>query len=100
MFKAVRGEDAQEVSDKVCDFYGNDFDRDCLALHLKFLSVNFPLPSSGLCLRDIKTYILVLSLPANERNLVSEAVTILKLLLPWYYAYLQQMRSANAPSVQ
>ena len=46
MFKAVRGEDAQEVSDKVCDFYGSDFDRDRLALHLKvartsyFLTVN------------------------------------------------------------
>ena len=98
VFKAVRGEDVQEVLDKVCDFYGNDFHRDRLALHLKILSVNFPLPSSGLCLRDIKTYIL--SLPANECNLVSEAVmiTILKLLLPW--SFLQQMRSANAPSVQ
>ena len=33
MFKAVRGEDVQEVLDKVCDFYGNDFHRDRLALH-------------------------------------------------------------------
>ena len=48
MFKAVRGEDVQEVLDKVCDFYGNDFDRDRLVLHLKLkiLIVNFPLPSS------------------------------------------------------
>ena len=62
----------------MCDFYGNDFDRDRLALHLQILSVDFSLPSSGLRLRDIKTY--VLSLPANEHNLVSEAVTLLKLL--------------------
>ena len=58
MFKAVdlRGEDVQGVFDEVCYFYGNDFDRDRLALHLKIQSVNFPLPSSGLCLRDMKTY--------------------------------------------
>ena len=65
MFKAVRGEDVQKVLDKVCDFYGNDFDRDRLALHLKILSVNFPRHPGYVYVISTRTYLVCPQTSAN-----------------------------------
>ena len=81
LLKAIRGEDTKAVLDTVCQFYGEDFDHDRLVLHLEIIRVNLPtdVSSSALCLDDIKKY--VLSMSVNERGLIYEVVTLLKLLL-------------------
>jgi len=40
--QAVRGEDTKETLALVCDFYGEDFDRSQLQLHLDTLKATFP----------------------------------------------------------
>ena len=81
MLKSVRGEETAEILDQVISFYRDDFDPDQLALHLQILRCNFPpdMLTPSLCLGDIKKYFL--SLPVNEHALMSEAVTLFKLLL-------------------
>ena len=81
LLKTVRGEDTQETYTFVCKFYKSDFDHHQLQLHLHTLHATFPdaLKSPTLCIQDVKQYIL--SLSPNERMLIGEVITLLKLIL-------------------
>ena len=75
------GENTQEYLDLVADFYRDDFDTSQLRLHLDILQATFPaqLKSPSLSFHDVKKYIQ--SLSEAERSLISEVVTLLKLIL-------------------
>ena len=77
----IRGESTQECFGFVADFYRDDFDSSQLQLHLDILRTTFPgqLKSPALSFRDVRKY--VQSLSEAERSLISEAVTLLKLIL-------------------
>ena len=77
----IRGESTWESFDFVTKFYRDDFDNTQLQLHLDILQTTFPsqLKSPSLSLHDVRKYIQ--SLPEAERALISEAVTLLKLIL-------------------
>jgi len=81
LMQAVRGEDTKETLALVCDFYGEDFDRSQLQLHLDTLKATFPedLKSPTLSVHDVKKYIQ--SMSVAERSLISEVVTLLQLIL-------------------
>lgn len=81
LLRTVRGESAQEEYEFVCQFYKGDFDKQQLQLHLETLQAIFPddLKSATLSIKDLKQF--VLSLSENERVLISEVVTLLKLIL-------------------
>lgn len=78
LLNTVHGESTQEAYKFVCKFYRSDFDDQMLKLHLY---ATFPedLKSPTLCLNDLKQSIL--SLSENERALIGEVITLLKLLL-------------------
>ena len=79
--QAVRGEDTKETLALVCDFYGEDFNRSQLQLHLDTLKTTFPedLKSPTLSVHDVKKNIQ--SMSVAERSLISEVVTLLQLIL-------------------
>ena len=81
LLNTIRGESTQEMYDFVCKFYNSDFDCQRLQLHLETLQATFPegLKSATLCINDLKCFIL--SLSENERAVVGEVVTLLKLIL-------------------
>ena len=79
--QAVRGEDTNKTLSFVCDFYGEDFDRSQLQLHLDTLKTTFPenLKSPTLSVHNVKKYIQ--SMLMAKRSLISEVVTLLQLIL-------------------
>ena len=78
--RTVRGEDIDEELRLVCDLYGEDFHRSQLHLHLNTLKAIFPQHlKSSLFLHDVKTFIQ--NMTVAERSLISEIVTLLKLIL-------------------
>ena len=81
LLHTIRGESTQEMYDFVCKFYNSDFDCQRLQLHFETLQATFPesLKSVTLCINDVKCFIL--SLSENERAVVGEVVTPLKLIL-------------------
>ena len=83
MIKAVKRENYDDCFSFVCSFYGDDINPDQLRLHLDILSTNFSLipdeVSSSITIFDVKDYIF--SLSPQERDLMSEVIIILKLVL-------------------
>ena len=83
LIKAVKRENYDDCFSFVCSFYGDDINPDQLRLHLDILSTNFSLipdeVSSSITIFDVKDYIF--SLSPQERDLMSEVITILKLVL-------------------
>ena len=81
LLKTVRGEATLETYNFVCKFYKSYFDHHQFQLHLHTLHATFPdaLKSPTLCIQHVKQYIL--SLFPNERMLISEVVTLLKLII-------------------
>ena len=81
LLNTIRGESTQEMYDFVCKFYNSDFDCQRLQVHLEMLQATFPegLKSVTLCTNDLKCFIL--SLSENERAVIEEVVTLLKLIL-------------------
>ena len=78
LMRTIRRESTQECFDFVVKFYHNDFQ---LRLHLEILQATFPaeLISPTLSFHDVSKYIQ--SLSDAERSLMSEVVTLLKLVL-------------------
>ena len=81
LMRTIRRESTQECFDFVVKFYHNDFDSSQLRLHLEILQATFPaeLISPTLSFHDVSKYIQ--SLSDAERSLMSEVVTLLKLVL-------------------
>ena len=81
VLNTVVGKSTQEAYEFVCQFYKDDFDKQQLQLHLETLQATFPkdMKSATLCVHDLKRFIL--SLSENERTLIGEVVTLLKLIL-------------------
>ena len=80
LLKAVRKESYEDCFKIITSFYTDDLDPSQLRLHLETLSANFNTGTgSSVTIFDIKDY--VLSLSVYERPLISEVVTILKLIL-------------------
>ena len=78
---AQEGENTQKYLDFVTDFYHDDFETSQLQLHLDILQATFPaqLKLPSLSFHDVRKYIQ--SLSEAERSLISEVVTLLKLIL-------------------
>ena len=81
LLKTILGDETKAAYNSVCKFYKNDFDHQQLQLHLHTLCATFPdtLKSPSLSVNDVKGYICSLSL--NERLLMNEVLTLLKLIL-------------------
>lgn len=79
--RTICGESTQESFDFVTNFYCDDFNSSQLQLHLDILRATFPaqLKSPALSIHDVRKYIQ--SLSEAERSLISEVVTLLKLVL-------------------
>ena len=80
LLKALRGEDWEDLLAAVTNFYGEDLHVDQLRLHINILCTTFPAKDrSSVTITNIKDYILQLS--EYERQLVSEVVTVVELIL-------------------
>ena len=81
LMHTIRGESTQEYFNFVTEFYRDDFDSIQLQLHLDILQTTFPsqLKSPSLSFHDVRKYIQ--SLSEAECALISEVVTLLKLIL-------------------
>ena len=78
--KAVKGDDYKECLNHVTSLYHDDLDAQQLQLHLEILQANFGLvDKTSVTVCDIRDYIL--SLSPYERDLMSEVVTVLKLIM-------------------
>ena len=78
--KSIKQEDCGECLSAVAAFYTEDFDPAKLKLHLDVLSSNFPADSrNSVTVIVVREYILTLSV--EERQLISEVVTLLQLIL-------------------
>ena len=79
LLNTIHGESTQAMYNYVCKFYNSDFDCQRLQLHLEILQITFTegLKSATLCINDLKYFILGLS--ENERAVIGEVVTLLKL---------------------
>ena len=74
--------DIKQEMTLVCNFYGDDLDRNQLQLHLQILKTIFHnqfTDTSSVTFQDIRIFIQGMSI--GERLLISEVVTILKLIL-------------------
>ena len=81
LMHTVRGKDTKDILSSVCDFYGKDFDRSTLQLHLDTLQATIPddLKSKTSSIHDVRKFIAGMSVA--ERSLIGEVVTLLKLIL-------------------
>lgn len=79
LVKAVRGEQWEDCFLVVTPFYSDDLDASQLKFHLETPSATYPNDRSKATVSVIKDYIL--GLPSNERQLISEVVKVLQLIL-------------------
>ena len=80
MLKAVKGDDYRECLSHVTSLYHDDLGSQQLQLHLQISQANFGLvDKTSVTVCDIRDYIL--SLSPYERDLRSEVVTVLKLIM-------------------
>ena len=81
LLNTIRGGSTQEMYDFVCKLNNSDFDCQRLQLHLETLQATFPegRKPATLCINDLKCFIL--SLSENERAVIGEVVTLLRLIL-------------------
>ena len=80
LLKAVKGDDYRECLNHVTSLYHDDLDAQQLQLHLVIFQANFRLvDKTSVTVYDIRDYIL--SLSPYERDLVSEVVISLKLIM-------------------
>ena len=80
LLKAFKGDDYRECLNHVTSLYHDDLDAQQLQLQLEILQANFGLvDKTSVTVCDIRDYIL--SLSPYERDLMSEVVTVLKLII-------------------
>ena len=79
LLKAVKQEDYEECFSFVTTLYKDDIDPSQLRLHLDILKTNFKDGKEKATIFEIKDFIL--SLSVQERSLMSEVCTVLKLVL-------------------
>ena len=78
LLKAVRNEDYKECFSFVSSFYKDDINAAQLRVHLSILQANFKGERPSATIFDVKEFIL--SLTSQERLLLSEVCTVLKLV--------------------
>ena len=80
LLKTIHGEPKKDFFDSVCEFYKDDLDGAKLQVQLETLRATFPKAQlASVSVRDVHTF--CCSLSVNERLLLSEVVTVLKLIL-------------------
>ncbi len=76
---ALSGKNWESYFALVTSLYKDDIDADQLRLHIQTVCASFPKTSVAPTIEDVRQYILGLTL--HERQLISEVVTIVKLIL-------------------
>jgi hypothetical protein len=96
LLKAARKENFSIELDTVVQFYGEDFNPSLLKLHLEMLQTSFiRSPSESLTFPDIKQH--TQSLSPGMQSSMSEAYTLLRLILVMPATNAVSERSASAP---